>query len=111
MRPIHCDAQTVATHAPTSQPLMWGPKTGSNKAQNMANIVRELLVFFVFNIIIEVFGGFNYSQMANFDSWTYCNTFWMISATSKNSTKSGPSDPVFVTATFQNRQGNLWAHP
>ena len=25
----------------------------------------------------------NYSKIANFDSWTYCNTFWMICGTSR----------------------------
>ena len=54
-----------------------------------------------------VFGGFNYSKMANFDSRTYCNTFWMISRTSKNVTKSGPSDPVFITTIFQRIHENM----
>ena len=39
--------------------------------------------------------------MANFDSRTYCNIFWMMSGTSKHVTKSGPSDPVSITRTFQ----------
>ena len=48
--------------------------------------------------------------MANFDFWTYCNTFWMISGTAKKSTKSGPPDPAFITNIFQKIQekyGNI----
>ena len=33
--------------------------------------------------------------MANFDSRTYCNTFWNMFGTTKNVTKYGPSDPVW----------------
>ena len=36
------------------------------------------------------FWDFNYSKMVNEGPQTYSNTFWMISETSKKSTKSGP---------------------
>ena len=49
--------------------------------------------------------------MANFDTQTYCNTFWMILKTSKKSTKYGPSDPVFITKILQKIQEQLWEHP
>ena len=49
-------------------------------------------------------------KKANLDFQTYCNTFWMISGTSKTSTKSGPSDPEFLTKIFQ-RHKKIWEHP
>ena len=51
------------------------------------------------NVLNGIWGDFNYSKMDNFDSWTYCHTFWMISGTSKKST--GPSDPVFITKIYK----------
>ena len=67
--------------------------------------------FLVFECIRSGFGGFNYSQTANLDSGTYCNTFKMIAGTSKKSTKSGPSDPVFINKMFQRIQEKLSEHP
>ena len=49
--------------------------------------------------------------MVIFDSQTYCNTFSMISGTSKKSSKYGPSDPVFITKIFQTLQENILEHP
>ena len=46
-------------------------------------------------------GGFNYSQIANFDFRTYRNTFWIIFGTSHKSTKSCPLYPLFITKTLQ----------
>ena len=43
--------------------------------------------FSVFQCICGFFWGSNYSQIANVDFRTYCNTFWNIFATSKNVTK------------------------
>ena len=60
--------------------------------------------YWFFNVFMGVFGGFHYFTIANFDSRTNCNTFWMISGTSKNVSKSGPSDPVFITKIFQKLQ-------
>ena len=62
---------------------------------------------------MDVFGGFTYSKMANFESRTYCNTSWMISGASKQSTESRPSDPVFSTKLLQKIQennGNILEH-
>ena len=42
--------------------------------------------------------------MINLGSRTHCNTFWIISGTSKRSTKSGPQDPLFITKTFEKIQ-------
>ena len=42
--------------------------------------------------------------MANFDSRTYCNTVWNIFGTTKPVTKSGTSDPVFITKILQKIQ-------
>ena len=82
----------------------------SNRAQNMAQLLG-VFVFFVFLMFLNIIigGGSNYSKMANFDSRTYRNTFWMISGTSKKSTTSGPSDPVLITNIFQKIQENTGA--
>ena len=56
-----------------------------------------------FNVFWSVLGGLNYSQIANFDFRTYCNIFW-IYGTFKKSSKSGPSDPVFITTIRQKVQ-------
>ena len=91
---------------------MFWPKLGSNRAQNTANILSGFLMFLgFFIIIISFFWGLNYSQMANFYSRTYSNTFCMISGTSKKSTKSGPSDPVCITKTLQQIQDIILEHP
>ena len=42
--------------------------------------------------------------MANQGPWTYSDTFWIMSGTSKKATKSGPVDPVFITTTLQQIQ-------
>ena len=84
------------------------PKTGSNRAQNTAIILGVFLFCSgLFNLIMCLFRGFNYSQIANFDFRTDCNTFWMISGTSKKSTKPGPSDPVFINKTHFNNKENM----
>ena len=71
-------------------------------------IGSHLLVFLRFFIyVLGGLGGLNYSQMANFDSRVDCNTFGMISGTSKKSTKSRPSDPVFITKLLQKIQENM----
>ena len=44
---------------------MMAPKTGSNRAQNMAICASVVRFFFVFECNYGGLGGFNYSQMAN----------------------------------------------
>ncbi len=73
------------------------PKQGPKRAQNTATQIKFVCFSWFFIISMKGLGGLNYSQMANFDSQIDCNTFWMIYGTSQKSTKSGPSDPVFVT--------------
>ena len=51
-------------------------------------------------------GGFNYSQIANFDARTYPHTFWIIFGTSKMFTKHGPLHPSLTTKTLQKLQEN-----
>ena len=84
------------------------PKIG---ARNTAKNISDFVAFSWFlDIIMGLFGAFNHSQIAHFDSRTYCNTFCMISGTTKHVTKSGPSDPVFITKIFQKIQetyGNI----
>ena len=82
---------------------------GFNRAQNTAKNKYVLFSLF-FNIFMVFFGGFNYSKMVDFDFQMDCNTFWMISGTSKKSTKSGPSGPLFITKIFQKIQ-EVWEHP
>ena len=76
----------------------------------MAKVLREFLFSLVLKYNYGVWEGLNYFKIVNFDSRTYCNTFWMISATSEISTKSGPSDPVSITKTFQ-KIPEIWGHP
>ena len=81
------------------------PKTDSNRARNTANILGDVLFFLVF---LCIYGGF--LGVANFDFRMDCNTFWMISGTSKTSTKYGASDPVLITKILQKIQekhGNI----
>ena len=89
--------------------LLAVPKTGSNRTQNAAEHFGELLVVLGLLMYSWFFVGFNYSQMSIFDFQTYCNTFCMISGTSKKSTKSGLSDPVFITKILQ-KYKKLWGH-
>ena len=91
---------------------MGGPKRGSTRAQNTATIVCDLLFFVIsfFTIITKLFGGLNYPQMANVDFRTYCNTFWNIFGTIENVTKTGPSDPRFITKIlneYKKNDGNI----
>ena len=39
-----------------------------------------------------------------------CNTFWNIFGTTNNATKSGPSDPVFITKVLHKLK-EIWQHP
>ena len=51
--------------------------------------------------------------MANFDSRMDCNTFWILYGASKNVTKYGPSEPVFITNYFKKyktKYGNIHEH-
>ena len=48
-------------------------------------------------------------QLLIFDFRTYCNTFWIIFGTSRKSTKSGPSGPLFITEMLQQIQANMKA--
>ena len=45
--------------------------------------------------------------IANVDFRTYCNTFWNIFGTTKDVTKCGPSDPVFITKIFK-KYKKIW---
>ena len=49
--------------------------------------------------------------MANQGTRTFSDTFWMISGTSKNWSKSGPVDLLTITKMAQRIQETLWEHP
>ena len=83
----------------TQKLSLTGPKIRQNNS-------ASFLLFLVFQCLFRGFGGLN-SQMANFDSRTYCNTFWIIFGTFQNVTKYGPSDFVFITEILQQLQENM----
>ena len=69
--------------------------------------------FLVFYVILEVIGGFNYSQMASFDSRMDCNHFWNIFGTTTNVPKMrsnlDPRNPYLSPKYFRNgiEYGNM----
>ena len=75
-----------------------GPKYGTK--------FSRCVVFLGFLMYLWGFKGFNYSQMANEWFLIGCNTFWNIFGTTQNVTKSGPSDPVFITKTLLKSKNN-----
>ena len=85
-------------------------KRGLTRPEIRQRKLSDCLCFSWFFDAFMFLGGFNCSQMAKFDFRTYCNTFWMISGATKNVTKSGPLDPIFITKIFQKKQeqyGNI----
>ena len=62
------------------------------------------MFFSFFLCICGVFLGLNYCKMANQGLRTSSNIFWIIFAASKVFTKSGPSDPLFITKALQTIQ-------
>ena len=51
--------------------------------------------------------GFNYSQIANFESRTYSNTFWNIFGASKHVTKYGPHAPYLLQKHFKQHKKDM----
>ena len=72
------------------------PKTGSNRAQDTATNLGDVCWRSLFFDIFWGFGVFNYSKIANVSSWTYSNTVWIISGTSKTSSKYTPRVPYLL---------------
>ena len=81
----------------------------SDRAQNTANILGEcLVVLWCLMCVVGFCWGFISPKMANFDSRTYCNTFWAILGTSKNVTKCRTLGPLFITEILHKRLEQLW---
>ena len=65
-------------------------------------VKRLVSCFLVVEWYALVFLSFNYSKIANFDSRTYGNTFWIVFGTSNMFTKSGPSHLFLYVEMLQN---------
>ena len=103
-------AKFFLSHEP--RVMSFRPKTGSNRAQNTANKLAVLLLFYCFLMYLKrLVWVLNYSKIAIVVSRAYCNMFWDIFGTTKNVAKSGPSYPHVDHQNTSKDTSKLWEHP